>query len=124
MVFWVLPSCKSVMKLFSGGRRKLPNAVALVYCRAQPLKESRVPDVSFQPNAPPVTPKSCSPRLLCSKISVPSTLTSSPTQELIADGVMVLTTLQAPPVECSSEISGHISPARAETRTAPDWSGR
>ncbi len=37
---------------------------------------------------------------------------------------MVLTAVQAPPVECSSEISGHMYPARPETLTLPVCGGR
>src|SRR5947209_4673824 len=88
-------------------------------CRAHPRKDSRVPEVSFQPNTPAVALKSCSPRLARAVASAPITFTSSPTQELMADGVMVLTALQAPPVECSREISGHIRPTRPDSLTGP-----
>src|ERR1700761_8197676 len=106
-----------VMKGFSGGNGKWPNPVAFSSCNAQPRNDSKVPDVSLKPNTPPVARNSCWPTLTCSEASAPSTLVSSPTQELIAEGVMLLTTLHAPPVECSSEISGHINPARAEKNT-------
>ena len=50
------------------------------------------------------------------------TLTSSPIQLLIADGVIVSVTAQSGP-ECSSDTGGHISPARAENLTGPPASG-
>ena len=48
--------------------------------------------------------------------SAATTFTSSPTQLLIADGVIVSATDQAGPV-CSSEIGGHIRPSRPPSRT-------
>ena len=107
------------MNGLSGGNGKWPKTVAFSLCKAQPRNESSVPAVSSKPKTDPVNAIMLSPIEVLTVPSTPSTFTSSPTHELIAEGVIVLTVLHAPPVVCSSEISGHMIPARIEKPTGP-----
>src|SRR3990170_4193609 len=71
--------------------------------------------MSLWRKAAPVSASSCSPSAVSTVPSRPRTFTSSPTQLFAAEGVMLSVTSQLPP-ECSCEIGGQNSPARAEKR--------
>ncbi len=61
--------------------------------------------MSSKPNSPTVAAISPASNLWLTRASAPTTFTSSPTQLLIAEGVMVSATAQLGP-SCSSEIGG------------------
>jgi hypothetical protein len=93
------------MKALSGGSGKAPPITAFWSPNAQPRIDSRVPEVSFQPNAATVADSSCPPISTVALPSIPPVRSSSPTQVLIAEGVMLSETTQAPP-SCSWLIGG------------------
>ncbi len=80
-------------------------APALTSSKPQPRKVRSVPEVSLSPNTAPVAEISWLPNRWLTVASAPATFTSSPTQELMAEGVIVSATSQVAP-SCSWEIGG------------------
>jgi hypothetical protein len=111
------------MNGLSGGSGKSPVALDFKSCNAQPRKVSRVPAVSPWVKTPTVAASFWPASVPRAVASSPTTLVSSATQLLIADGVMVSGTDHSSP-SCSSEIGGYIRPARAFSLRLPARSPR